>query len=249
VGRSGEILGRSADLTRSQRFLEQYPWFRLLPIVPTSFLSCSGYWSPKKLNLVKANTLFGMSHKLEGKWDEGFALELHTRSSLPYAGEFPGQTKFATEYTPLGALIRRCKYEGEMSAIAEVASIVVSRSNLRMFEAIIPVPPSNSTRAFQPVSAIAAAIGELTTIPVFDEMFEAARHEELKSISDFQERYRILTSAIALKRKPEIAGKKILVFDDVYRSGATLTRICDLLRPFAPSKLCVLTVTKTRNSK
>jgi predicted amidophosphoribosyltransferase len=69
---------------------------------------------------------------------------------------------------------------------------------------------------------------------------------ELKNVFDFEERMRILKGAFEI-RGSVVYGRGILLFDDLYRSGATLNAISRLLQQEGKVKnIYVLALTMTR---
>ena len=110
------------------------------------------------------------------------------------------------------------------------------------------VPPSRKGRKFQPVPPIAIGIGMVLGIDVcVDTVVKVKDTPELKNIFDFEERMRILKDAFEI-RDPVVAGNSILLFDDLYRSGATLNAVSRLLQREGKVKnIYVLTLTMTRS--
>jgi competence protein ComFC len=191
-----------------------------------------------------------MGQKLEGVWDGGLAVDLHTISSIPCGQNEFGHTIFDTKRTPLGELVHQCKYKGDKHLATAIAEQITSRvGNINEFDFLLPAPPSNLVRPFQPVLLIIAELSKATGVPVLHDVFAVKPHTQLKSVSTNEERLQVLRQSLSLAQSPNIAGKKILLFDDLYRSGSTLTVLCELLRPLAPAKICVLTATKTRSRR
>ena len=70
--------------------------------------------------------------------------------------------------------------------------------------------------------------------------------EELKNVGDFDERMRILHNAFVI-RDMIMKEMNVLLFDDLYRSGATLNEVSRLLQEEGGvRRVYVLTLTKTR---
>lgn len=177
-----------------------------------------------------------MGEKLNGVWDVGWAVDLHTNM----------QPQFAPERTPLGELVYQCKYKGKRQLAPEIAKQIITRvPSVVRFDYLIPAPPSNSARQFQPVFLIVDELSRITGVPVLHDLFAVSPHAQIKSVSA-TERLDILRQNISLAQKPKIKTKKVLLFDDIYETGSTLTVLCELLRPLAPIKICVLTATKTK---
>lgn len=107
---------------------------------------------------------------LEGPWKAGFALDLHTLSSVPlerttkkvieivYINGQPTSvekevqevTKWDTTYTPIGLEMNQLKYHGQDRS-AEIiggvaADFLMERMQSWNIDLIIPIPPSNLTR-------------------------------------------------------------------------------------------------------
>jgi len=115
---------------------------------------------------------------------------------------------------------------------------------------IMPVPPSNLNRKFQPVIEIAENTSSILDIPMcIDSLVKNKVTHELKEIVDFEERKEILKDAFNIQNDC-IESKNILLFDDLYRSGATLRVITEILyNKGKVNNVYVLTLTKTRSKR
>jgi predicted amidophosphoribosyltransferase len=181
-------------------------------------------------------------------WRFGWALDVHTRSSRPLT-----DGRFDTERTEVGELLYGLKYQGRLENADELAEAAAaflrSRYIFASLAAIIPVPPSDTSRSFQPVEAVAIGLGELTGIPVLtDLLLKVHPTDALKDITDPEERRRQLAGAFQVRDR-RLAGKSVLVFDDLYRSGETLSAVCNVLVDeggVPRRRVYVLTLTKTR---
>ena len=139
----------------------------------------------------------------------------------------------------------------KVEPIAEVAATFLkSRIVLPYLAAIIPVPPSNTNRPFQPVQELATRIGQKINLPVLlDYLVKVKPTEALKGIEDSVSRKQQLQGAFKVQDL-SLAGKYVLVFDDLFRSGETLKAITEVL--YAQGKVArvyVLTITKTRTRR
>lgn len=112
-------------------------------------------------------------------------------------------------------------------------------------DAIVPVPPSRK-RAYQPVVEIAKAIGRLLSVPVdLAAIVKAKDTPELKNVFDFKERTTALQGAFKINEKA-VRGKRILLVDDLYRSGATASIVAKALIAGGATSVYMLAMTKTR---
>lgn len=209
--------------------------------------------------------------QLSGHWTDGYALDLHTISSTPkeyttkkvnqldlvdgkmvvVEKEVPDKvTKWDTTYTPIGLEMNHLKYWKEKERInpiaQEAASFLNSKPNWKI-DVVIPIPPSDTTRDFQPVEELAKAIGAICKLNVdFKLLRKLKSTSQLKEIEDSQKRKEILKGAFGIEAN-SLQGKNVLLFDDLYRSGETLNAVCDVIKNAAkPNNIYVLTITKTR---
>jgi predicted amidophosphoribosyltransferase len=183
--------------------------------------------------------------KIEGKWDVGYALDLHVESSDFLGYDEFGHPQYHTTRTEIGELVYKLKYGHDKTVLDDIIRIVRNSFTFKSIDVIIPVPPSKTSRTFQPVVEIAKRLGKVLGIQVLtDAVLKVKNTPELKNMSTFQEKYDILKNAFKLGNG--IKNKTILLLDDLYQSGATLTAITELLKKGGASKVKVLTLTKTR---
>ena len=89
--------------------------------------------------------------ELKGNWAWGSAYSYHTLSSTPYTKP-DGSVGFENEYTQMGELVNRLKYRKDKTTINPIVNLICKGYvNLEYLNYIIPVPPSDSGRRFQPV--------------------------------------------------------------------------------------------------
>lgn len=186
--------------------------------------------------------------KISGAWREGFTLDLHTLSSTFIGHDEYGHPRFDTERSEIGELLYRLKNRSDQSVVAEIADTAVKflKSWNPGVDIIVPVPPSRN-RAQQPVFLLADALGSRIEIPVKRDGVERTRDvPELKNVYDFKERLRLLDGAHTAKTRV-ISGKKVLLFDDLYRSGATMSAVTRALYDAGAKDVFAFTITRTRS--
>ncbi len=191
-----------------------------------------------------------MRYKLEGNWKKGLAFDLHTLASTYLGPNEYGHPQFDTTYSDMGELVRRLKYDQDKSTIPAIIDLLKPITGIEKLDAIIPVP-SSKVRASQPVDEIAAALGAQRGIPVLKGyLTKKPGGPELKGITDPEERAAALEGTISINGKQDISGKRVLLLDDLYRSGATLNACCNILiREAKIETVSVLTMTKTRSNR
>lgn len=169
--------------------------------------------------------------KISGNWHEGFALDVHTIGSTLIGYDQYGHEVFDTQRSPVGELLYRLKYRRDKTVLNEIveaaANFITNEWKIRI-EAIVPVPPSRSNRSTQPVLEIAKGISTRLGTPYAEAIVKVKGTPELKNIFDYQKRQELLRESIGIKNL-ELQGKDILIFDDLFRSGATLSTITRVL--------------------
>lgn len=196
--------------------------------------------------------MVGVSPKpLTGPWKAGFALDLHTISSEVVGYDEWGHEVFDTKRSEMGELLYQLKYRKDRTVIRIIAETVVEFSTKQSWgiELVVPVPPS-SQRSFQPVLVLAEAITNTLRVPYCGDCVVKVRGTpQLKNIYDLQERSRLLTGAFTAS-KSAVVGKNVLLFDDLYRSGATLQAVAAaLVKDASPRDIYALTLTMTRTRR
>ena len=189
--------------------------------------------------------------KIRGKWAEGYALDLHTTNSTFLGYDGYGHPQFETVRSELGELLYKLKYRADPSAvdsIAETAAEFLAEKWRVNVDLIVPVPPSNTGRKRQPVLEVATAISERTGIALcLDGLVKVKQTPQLKDVFDFKERVAALEGAFTVE-KTKIQGKSVLLFDDLFRSGATMNTITECLITGGAEVVYTLTLTRTRSS-
>jgi predicted amidophosphoribosyltransferase len=95
---------------------------------------------------------------------------------------------------------------------------------------------------------ITKSLSSRLRIPFYDDVLAKTEETpELKDVYVYEKRMELLQNAFHV-RSNALKGKSILLLDDLYRSGATLNTITDILyQEGKVSHVYVLTLTKTRS--
>lgn len=192
--------------------------------------------------------------QLIGNWKEGWALDLHTISSTIISIDEDGGKIFDTKRPPIAEELYRLKYWREKYRVENIAGpaakFLNKYKNEWKLDLIIPVPPSDLSREFQPVYELAKSIGKLVGLPVdFDTLKKVKSTSQLKEIEDPDTRRELLKDAFNIDFK-SLIEKNVLIFDDLYRSGETLNAVCDVIMNKGNAKrVYALTITKTRSKR
>jgi competence protein ComFC len=187
--------------------------------------------------------------EIKGAWDLGYALDVHTISSTMIGYNEFGHPEFDTQRSRLGELVYRLKYKGDKDAVTAIVGVVASFLRNRNIEAdvIVPMPPSKSQRAYQPVMEIASALSKELGIALDNTSLSKTKATpQMKDIGDYSERVAVLESAFSVGKN--LDGKTILLIDDLFQSGATMNVAARTLKQEGNANaVCAIALTRTRS--
>ena len=186
--------------------------------------------------------------RIPGRWRDGRALDVHTVSSTYVGDDEFGHARFETRRSAMGELLYRLKYRGDRTVVEDVAEAAASfvREWCPGAEVVVPVPPSRE-RAVQPVIAVGAAMAERLGIPFADCVRRTREAPQLKHVFDYDDRWRLLDGLHEVDRRT-VEGRRILLFDDLFRSGATMNAVTGALYDQGLARdMYALALTRTRS--
>ncbi len=193
-----------------------------------------------------------MAIEIKGNWVKGYALDVHTLSSGYLGDNEQGRPQFNTVRSKIGELLYKLKYKNDSSVIPQIVIEIKKHvTGIENFHFLISIPPSNTDRILQPVNLVSEKLSLEYKIPFLrDAIIKKHTTPEIKTIKEPVERKKILQKAISLNKKYDLSNKEILVIDDLYRSGVTLSIVTKVLYNVGKaSKVCVLAMTKTRKNE
>ncbi|GIV57808.1 MAG: hypothetical protein KatS3mg042_0721 [Rhodothermaceae bacterium] len=184
-----------------------------------------------------------------GNWRGGWTLDVHTVSSVKRA-----DGSFDTTRSELGEMLYQLKYHHDRSQIAPIAELtarfVKSRLVFPYLKAIVPIPPSDKNRPFQPVYEVASAVGKLVGLPVpLDYLLKVRDTVPVKNLEEEVRRREQLEGALSVA-DDRFRGRYVLLFDDLYRSGETLSAAATVLKDQGGvARVYALALTRTRTKR
>src|SRR5207249_1646027 len=101
----------------------------------------------------------------------------------------------------------------------QAAALCSEHPELEDVDALIPVPGS-VLRSFEPVTAFAEALGERLGVPVWPVLAKTRATAPQKEMHSLAQKNANVAGAFAVQG--DVRGKRLLVLDDLYDSGATL---------------------------
>lgn len=155
---------------------------------------------------------------------------------------------FDTKRTEVGEFLHQLKYRRNPEALdplVKAATKFVKGWEVT-FDVIVSVPPTK-VRRFQPVFEIATHLANSLGLPFRQDFVRNVKNtKELKNVFDYNERITLLGDAYRV-RDQSLQGKTVLLFDDLYRSGATLNAVTRVLYEQARcAHVYALALTRTR---
>jgi competence protein ComFC len=188
---------------------------------------------------------------IRGPWKSGFTLDRHVLAS-DYIGDNQfGHPMFSTTRSELGELLYELKYGGggasTVKKIAATAANFVKSHWKPPVDSIVAVPASR-LRANQPVTLIGEATARQLNVEFGDGWIKRVKSvPQLKNVHGHEERLSLLKDAHKVDSR-HTSGKKILLIDDLFRSGATMSAVTsDLYEQGDAHAVYALSITRARN--
>jgi competence protein ComFC len=174
-------------------------------------------------------------------------LDLHSSGSEFLGYDEFGHEQFDTHRTDVGELLYRLKYQSDASAIEEIGAVAEKfiMSWQIQFDIIVPAPPTRARR-IQPLHQIADELGKRFAVPVVKAVSKnSSGAAELKNLREYHERHAVLQGALSVNAR-SVLGKRVLLVDDLIRSGATLGAVATVLSQAGAEAVFAFALTKTR---
>ena len=174
--------------------------------------------------------------KLLGSWEMGWALDFHSR----IVGDEGGRSA-------VGELVHRLKYQSDLSAVqpllGKIRDLFEQYPHFAQVDALVTVPPSEQRR-INLVGEVAAALGRQLDLPVWvDGLVKTRKTASQKDMTTRAQKRTNVAGAFATRA--DVRGKRLLVIDDLFDSGATLEEVSRVLRRAGAATLHVLALTRT----
>jgi len=131
---------------------------------------------------------------------------------------------------PFIGLVHALKYEGKTALVPilgrAMASLVVQDTQLNSAAAICAVPlhPARlRERGYNQAALLTEEVSRLTGIELIDPLVRRKNTPSQTKIKDEMKRMESLKDAFEMKPGVDVAGKRLIVVDDVMTTGATLS--------------------------
>ena len=138
------------------------------------------------------------------------------------------------------------KQNSELIELVETGSKFIRKWAVKP-SIIVPVPPTRTYRKLQPVARLAEELGaRLKILVAQDAIRKQKQFAELKNVYDGEERRKLLEGAFVVNSS-RVKGHRVLLVDDLYRSGATMNAIADVLLSSGATAVFAFAFTQTRS--
>lgn len=190
---------------------------------------------------------------VSGNWKHGWALDVHTVKSEHLGVDQFGHDVFENTRSEIGEAIFKLKNrsdKGQVDVIAEAAAeFIKSQPPLRDVSVIIPVPPSDTARKFQPVNLIAEAVADKLGIESMSDYLKKIKQTAQLKNMDAASKRKELDGAFEAE-DDRYEDQHVLVLDDLFGTGETLRAITQCLSDQGKvAKVSVLTMTMNRSRR
>jgi predicted amidophosphoribosyltransferase len=161
-----------------------------------------------------------------------------------------GRAEFDTKRTEIGEAVFQLKYRNDTSKIDPLAETMVQnlKSAFQSAPLVIPMPPSKS-RGTQPAVELARKVAEKMELPFFENiLMKKGTTPQMKDIGSKEERINALMGCFYINDGIQNNGCwDVLVIDDLYSSGASLSAAAQVLRTYQKvRKIFVAAFTRTK---
>lgn len=134
------------------------------------------------------------------------------------------------------------------SRLSELVSETRSRYPLNQASRIVPVPlhaEREKSRGFNQAALIAESVSLQAGVPLINDVLVRTSHTKRhRAGMDATDRKKTVADAFAVVHPALVAGEKILLVDDVFTTGATVSSCAEVLLNAGAAKVFVLTIAR-----
>ncbi|HSA60941.1 MAG TPA: ComF family protein [Nitrospiraceae bacterium] len=249
--------------TTPSQFLPAFLRQAMRFLLPVDCATCGSALADDPIPLFCTNCWGAISplpHSRCARCDRPFASPVATAYSPGHvcqscAERPPSYTRAWTLYpylSPLRDAICLLKYRGKVALASPLARLMTDRlPPLDALDLIIPVPlhPQRlREREFNQSLLLADRIARYLNAPVFLDNLSRIIPSPAQTTLSRKDRLKNLRGAFAVRHADSIAGKRILLIDDVFTTGATVNECAKTLRKAGSGDVFVLTLARTMDT-
>jgi len=148
-----------------------------------------------------------------------------------------------------GRLMHDLKYEGQERAADRLAWLMAAhvreRAELRRCDLIVPIPPTDPADSASPATRLAGRLSHLSGIPIAESLISSEDRARQKDLSSRGEKESNIRDTFEVVGGNEVKGRRVLLVDDIFDSGATLQEAGTTLRRAGAAEVHLLTAVRT----
>ena len=149
-------------------------------------------------------------------------------------------------FSNVGAALRRCKYETNEDFPDFLLSLCLKAFRKKWgqerFDYIVYVPPTASGDL---VKNFAMKLSHVLKFPIIHDLVKKRQTKEQKDLENGYLKSDNIFGAFSLNNPEKIKGKRILLVDDIFDSGATIKELGKLFTKFGAVKIAPIVIAKT----
>ncbi len=150
----------------------------------------------------------------------------------------------------MAGLIKRYKYNNQPYMCATFAHMLSQKYKEIGFDVdcVIPVPISKQRkrqRGYNQSELIAKIFAEENHLPLILDVLLKDKETEHQADLNYEDRQKNIVGSFKVKNKQKIAGKNVLIIDDVFTTGATTSACAKVLKKAKVQSVSVLCVAST----
>jgi len=143
--------------------------------------------------------------------------------------------------------IHRFKYNKDTTFSKALGSIISRYHDLEGFDVLIPVPlhiDRLRERGFNQSLLLAAWVSRSVERPLWPDALQRIRWTESQITLDRAQRRSNVRGAFRVRRPRQVAGRRVILVDDVYTTGATANECARVLRGAGAEEVYVITLAR-----
>jgi ComF family protein len=184
----------------------------------------------------------------DGSWCAGC-------ENLPFAG-FRRAAAFGTYEGVLGRAIRQFKYRRRPHLVKELGRFLADRARDEFArdgenssaDLVIPVPlhaRRRRSRGFDQAELLAEPVAKALSLPLGSTVMERVVNTPTLTRQSREQRAETVKGAFAVRKPREVAGKCVLLVDDVMTTGATCSECARVLKKAGAKEVLVCVLART----
>ena len=181
--------------------------------------------------------------------EEGFLPYIEKASADDSPAHEAGWSLSYHGWSRIGKLVRASKYENggpfALSVVRRAVEVVRTRYPVHTIDGVVSVPPTKSGLL---VEMFARQVADMLNVEYLPVLTKVRLTQEQKSPVTPEEKAENVRNAFSITSPRLIAGRTLLLIDDIYDSGCTLREVGQTLMKAGARAVYPLTITRTLHS-